>query len=117
MAKSVGPKIRERTRRVYVTPEGQLAGSDGQRITEAQRTGKARLARIASVPLLSAEDVERALTGYYLGMIEVNEGKLAALKLLGERHGLWGPGRKTLAPSPDKPAPQPFSVADEPEKP
>ena len=100
---------------MYVDSAGLLASANGQRMTEAQRNGGTRLARIDQVPLLSAEQVEKALTGFYLGMIHVSEDKVAALKLLGERHGLWGPGRKSLAPAPEtRPTTQPFSVASEP---
>jgi len=69
------------------------------------------LARVDSQPILSAEQVQRALSGYIIGQLGYKKEQLTCLKLLGELHGLWGPGRKPPA-SGDKPKAEGFRVAE-----
>jgi hypothetical protein len=63
------------------------------------------------MPLLTAEQVEKALSGYVLGLLKLDREQIACVKLLGEFYGLWGPGRKPPA-SDEKLKPQPFQVKD-----
>ena len=66
------------------------------------------LARVGQFPVLSAEQVQQALSGYALGLLKLDKEQVACLKLMGERHGLWGPGRKP--PAEDKAKPEGFSM-------
>ena len=86
-----------RTGTPYRTEYGDLADKKGKPI-RAMR-GKA-LERINELPLLTAGGVERAICGHALGLLRLDKERLLSLRLLGERHGLWGPGRRRLAPSP-----------------
>jgi len=53
---------------------------------------------VDKLPLLGESEVCKLLSAYALGKIELDREKLLALKLLGERLGLWGSHRK---PPPD----------------
>jgi hypothetical protein len=104
-----------RTGTPYRTESGDLADKQGKPIRRYR--GKA-LERIDELPLLTAEGVERAICGHALGLLRLDKERLLSLRLLGERHGLWGPGRHRLAPWPEtRRRPEPFElvVAEPPE--
>jgi len=87
-----------RTGTPYRTESGDLADKDGNTI----RAKRAKaLERICELPLLTAEGVERAVSAHALRLLRLDKERLLSLRLLGERHGLWGPGRRRLAPSPE----------------
>lgn len=100
-----------RTGSPYRTESGDLADRQGNPI----RSNRGEtLARVREQELLTAEEVERAICGHLLGTLKLDKERLVSLRLLGERHGLWGAGRQRLAPSPDEPKPkaEEFQIVD-----
>ena len=92
-----------RTGSPYRTKSGDLADRQGRPIRHNRGE---TLARVREQELLTAEDVERAICGHLLGTLKLDKERLMSLRLLGERYGLWGPGRQRLAPSPDEHPPE-----------
>lgn len=107
-------KCLEPTRRTGFE-SGGLADRQGKPI---RRKGGETLARVREQGVLTAEDVERAICGHLLGTLRLDKERLVSLRLLSERHGLWGAGRQRLAPSPGAPRPEPetFRIVDPPPK-
>ena len=82
-----------------------LPGHSVQPSDEERPSG---LARVDIMPQLTAIQIEKALSGYIIGQLGFKKEQIACLKLLGERHGLWGPGRKP--PAEAKAKPETFSM-------
>ena len=48
---------------------------------------------------MTADEVLKAISAHAPGLLRLDKERLISLRLLCERSGLWGPGRRQLAPT------------------